>query len=80
MLIEYVQAAMRQAKYKILEDETFFGNIPGFEGLWASADTLEGCREELQSALEDWILLGLRLGHSLPVVAGIDLTARLEVA
>ncbi len=80
MLIDYVQTAMRQAKYKILEDETFFGNIPGFHGLWANADTLEGCREDLQSALEDWILLGLRLGHALPVVAGIDLTAKLEVA
>ena len=79
MLIEYVQTAMRQAKYKILEDGTFFGNIPGFEGLWANADTLEGCREDLQSALEDWMLVGLRLGHTLPVVANIDLTAKLEV-
>jgi len=80
MLIEYVQTAMRQAKYKILEDGTFYGSIPDFEGLWANADTLEGCREELQSALEDWMLVGLRLGHTLPVVGDINLTAKLEVA
>jgi len=36
-------------------------------------DTLEECREELQEVLEDWILFGLQLGHSLPVVDGIEL-------
>ena len=73
MLTTYIQAAMRAAKYEIIEDDTYYGNIPGFQGVWASANTLETCREELQSALEDWLVLGLRLGHDLPVVAGIDL-------
>lgn len=69
MLTEYIQAALRGAKYEILpEDQTFYGNIPGFQGVWANADTLEACREELCEVLEDWIVLGLRLGHSLPVV------------
>jgi hypothetical protein len=39
----------------------------------AQADNLESCREELQSALEDWLVLGLRMGHDLPIVAGIQL-------
>jgi predicted RNase H-like HicB family nuclease len=76
MLIEYVQSAMRIARYKLLDDGTFFGEIPGFQGVWANAASLEGCREELQSTLEDWIVLGLRLNHSLPVVGGMDLNPK----
>jgi predicted RNase H-like HicB family nuclease len=73
MLTTYIQAAMRLAKYEIIEDGAYYGEIPGFDGVWASADSLDACREELQSALEDWLVLGLRMGHELPVVAGISL-------
>jgi predicted RNase H-like HicB family nuclease len=73
MLIAYIQQAMRLAKYEILEDGKYYGEIPGFQGVWAQADNLEACREELQSALEDWLVLGLRMGHNLPTVAGIQL-------
>jgi len=73
MLITYIHQAMRMAKYEILEDGQYYGEIPGFEGVWAQAGDLESCREELQSALEDWLILGLRMGHNLPVVAGIQL-------
>ena len=71
-LTSYVQAAMRKARYDILEDGTFYGEIPGFPGVFADAETLEACRQQLQEALEDWIVLGLRLGHELPVVDGLN--------
>jgi predicted RNase H-like HicB family nuclease len=73
MLVEYLQNAMRLARYELLADGTYYGEIPGFDGVWAQAETLEDCRNELQSVLEDWLILGLRLGHSLPEVAGIRL-------
>lgn len=73
MLITYVHDAMRLAKYEILEDGNYYGEIPGFDGVWAQADNLEACRDELQSVLEDWLILGLRMGHKLPVVGGIQL-------
>ena len=79
MLTEYIRAAMRRARYEILKDDgTFYGEIPGFNGVYANADTLEACREELQEVLEGWIVLGLRLGHKLPVVDGIKLTVEQE--
>jgi hypothetical protein len=34
---------------------------------------LRKCEDELRSTLEDWILIGLKLGHPLPVIEGIDL-------
>ena len=78
MLTKYIQAAMRRGKYEILSDKTYYGEIPGFQGVYANADSLEDCRNELQEVLEGWIVLGLRLGHSLPVVNGINLLAELE--
>jgi predicted RNase H-like HicB family nuclease len=80
MLTSYVQAAMRKARYEILDDGTYYGEIPGFPGVFANADTLEVCREQLQEVLEDWILLGLRLGHHLPEVDGLTLEMRKEAA
>ena len=63
---------MAKAKYEILEDDgTYYGRIPGFKGVWANAGKLEACRNELQEVLEDWIVLGLRLGHELPRIKGI---------
>ena len=80
MLTDYIQKAMRRARYEILEDGTYYGEIPGFQGVFANAETLEECREQLQDVLEGWILLGLRLGHRLPTVDGIDLNVRKEAA
>jgi predicted RNase H-like HicB family nuclease len=73
MLSKYLHAAMRLAKYKILEDGTYYGDIPGFRGVLANAATLEDCREQLQEVLEDWILVGVKLGHALPIVDKIKL-------
>ncbi len=78
MLTRYIQQAMRLAKYELMENNRFYGSIPACQGLWAEGATLEECREELQSTLEDWLLLGLQLGHELPVIDGIDLNRKAE--
>ncbi len=77
MLTDYIRAAMHRAKYEILEDDgTFYGEIPGFQGVWANAKTLEACRDELESVLQDWILFRVSKGLSLPIVEGIDLKVK----
>ena len=74
MLTAYINAAMRKAHYEILPDgEGYFGKIENLQGVWANADTLESCREELQEVLEEWITLGLKMGHFLPEIDGITL-------
>lgn len=73
MLTEYIQRAMSHAHYEMVEKGCFFGTIPKCKGLWAESKTLEQCRAELQSTLEDWLLLGLQLGHKLPVIDGLNL-------
>ncbi len=73
MLTTYIMAALKHAKYEIIDDGQYYGEIPNFEGVWASAASLEECREELRETLEDWLVLGLRMRHTLPVVDGINL-------
>jgi predicted RNase H-like HicB family nuclease len=80
MLTAYINAALRKAHYEILPDgEGYFGNIENLQGVWAQADTLEACREELREVLEEWIVLGLKMGHPLPAIDGVTLTVQ-EVA
>lgn len=69
VLSEYVEHAMAQALYDKLEDDTFAGKIPLCKGVIAFGNTLRECENELRSTLEDWILLGLKLGLSLPLVS-----------
>ncbi|MGL5796070.1 MAG: type II toxin-antitoxin system HicB family antitoxin [Waterburya sp.] len=74
MLASYIDKAMELAHYEIIEDEgTYWGEIPGLQGVWANNSTLEECRTELKEALSDWIALRLKLGLSIPVLADIDL-------
>jgi predicted RNase H-like HicB family nuclease len=73
MLADYISAAMHQATYELLSDGTFYGHIPGFQGVWANAPTLEACRDELQEVLEGWMLLKIAAHLPLPEVNGIKL-------
>ncbi len=80
MLLNYIRQAMKKARYEIITDELpYYGEIPGFEGVYAHAVTLEQCREELQEVLEEWILFRVSKSLTLPIVDGIEIAIR-EVA
>ena len=66
MLTEYITLKLNQARYKILDDGTYFGEIPGLQGVWASEKTLEKCREILREVLEEWLILKLKDGDRIP--------------
>lgn len=74
MLREYIRGGMGRARYEILDgDGTYYGEIPGFEGVYANADTLEDCRDELEEVLEEWVLFRVSRNLELPTVNGIQL-------
>lgn len=80
MLMEYIYAALRHAKYEILPDNgTYYGEIPECNGVYANAETLEECREQLQEVLEEWILFRVHRNLTMPVIDGIKLSIK-EVA
>ena len=69
----YLTQAMECAEYEELEDGTFSATIPPCVGVIAFGKSLRECYEELRSTLEDWLLMGLKLGHPIPPINGIDL-------
>lgn len=71
MLTEYITAALRHARYKLLEDGSYFGEMPELRGPWAGARSLEACREELREVIEAWIMVGLRKGEVFPEFDGL---------
>lgn len=73
IISEYIQHALAQAEYDKLEENSFVGRIPACKGVIAFGQTLYLCQQELRSTLEDWLLVGFRLGHPLPVIDDIDL-------
>ena len=77
MLTEYLNAAMSRAHYELLDGgEGIYGEIPGFQGVLAQADTLEACRNALASTLEDWLLFRISRQLPLPTVEGLELTIK----
>jgi predicted RNase H-like HicB family nuclease len=81
MLTEYLEAAMRNAHYEILNDDgSYYGEISKCRGVYANAPTLEECRSELAQVLEDWILFRIYKNLSLPRIDGIKLAIKKEVA
>ena len=73
MLTRYIQVAMNRAYYEILPDDgSYYGEIPGFEGVYANTTQLEACRDELQEVLEEWLLLRISQHLPLPQVDDIN--------
>ncbi len=66
MLTDFIGKKLHIAKYKLLEDKTYFGEIPDIKGIWANAKTLEDCRKELQEVLEDWLVLSIKSDKKIP--------------
>jgi predicted RNase H-like HicB family nuclease len=78
ILSDYLNRALAQAEYDKLEDGTFFGRIPSCKGIVAFGANLRECEDELRSVLEDWVLVGLKLGHDLPIFSNINLNGKPE--
>ena len=73
VLTDYIAQAMSEATYEELDDGSFAGRIPPCTGVIAFESTHEACKRELRSTLEDWLVLGLRMRQTIPVLSGIDL-------
>jgi predicted RNase H-like HicB family nuclease len=77
MLSKYIETALRQAKYEILSDDNnFYGEIPGFQGVYANAANLEDCRNQLAEVLEEWIFFRLTKNLPLPIIDGVQLSVQ----
>ena len=75
MLAEYINQALKRAKYEKLDDDgTFVGEVPGLQGVLVNAATFEACRNEVASAVEDWVLFRIANGMKIPKLGGITVS------
>lgn len=66
MISSFIESRLNNASYKIIADKTYFGEIKGLRGVWANAKTLEKCRTQLQEVLEDWLVIKIKSGDTVP--------------
>jgi len=78
VLTDYIEHAIAHAVYDKLRDGSFSGCIPLCSEVEAFAPSLRECEEELRRVLEYWIMVSLKLGRPLPVIAEIDLNKMYE--
>ncbi len=74
MISQYLDAAMEQAHYEIIDDvEPYYGEIPPCRGVWAIGKTLEECRRNLREVLEGWIIVRLQRGLPIPSIGHLTI-------
>ena len=79
MITDYIQAALRRAKYEI-EEGVYYADVPELPGVLAYGATLEECRQQLIEVIEGWLIVGFSHGDTLPVLNTIDLNTVAETA
>jgi len=77
MIVEYIEATLREARYEIIKDEEpYYGEVPSLEGVWATGKTLEECRQNLTEVIDGWILIRLKKGLPIPPVGGCRMAGK----
>ena len=77
VIIEYIDEALKGAKYEIIDDEEpFYGEIPGIQGVWSTGKTLYECRENLKETLDEWLILSFKRSLPIPEINGINLNIK----
>ena len=74
MIQDYIDAAMRQAHYELIQDdEPYYGEVPELQGVWATGKTLEECRRRLLEVVDGWLLVRLARGMPVPPLGDVHL-------
>jgi len=76
MISHYVNRALDRAQYRLLTDGTFAATVRGLRGVIATGDTLEACRRDLVETVEEWLLVRVSRGLSIPSLDGATIKVR----
>lgn len=73
MMHDYALAAVRHARVIKIEDELYFAEIVGFEGVWGEGSNPEIAEADLLAAIPGWAELKKAAGDVLPDVEGFSI-------
>lgn len=76
MITRYVARALERAQYRLIEDGTFSATVRGLRGVIATGATLEACRRDLAEVVEDWVLVRIARGLTVPALDGVTIRVR----
>jgi len=76
MIRDYLDEALKRARYAQLEDGTYCAEVRGLRGVVATGDTLESCRATLQEVVEEWVLVRVSRGLEVPALGGARIRIR----
>jgi len=77
VLLEYINHAMKHARYEALPDDgSWYGEIPPCQGVFANAHTETECRKQLAEVLEEWILFRIHRHLPVPKIDGLAIEIR----
>ena len=81
MIREYIAAALQRAHYELIDDEEpYYGEVPGLQGVWASGKSLEKCRENLADVIDGWVLVRLTRNMKIPPLGNVTVEVPQEIA
>ena len=79
MIRAYVDRALGRARYTQLEDGSYCAEVRGLKGVIATGPTIEECRRTLEDVVEEWILVRVARGLSIPPLDRVRIEVRKAV-
>jgi predicted RNase H-like HicB family nuclease len=76
MLTKYVQKALERAHYRQIGRRTWCATVPGLTGVLGVGQRVESCRTNLASVVEEWVLVRLDRGLSIPKLGNVLVCVR----
>ena len=76
MITRFVARALGRAQYRLVEDGTFAATVRGLRGVIATGTTLETCRRDLAEVIEEWVLVRIARGLTVPALDGATIRVR----
>ena len=76
MIRQYVEEALKRARYDKLEDGIFCAEVPRLRGVLATGTSLEECRNLLAEVVEEWVLIRVAKGLGVPHLGKVQVRVR----
>jgi predicted RNase H-like HicB family nuclease len=76
MILAYEQEALKRADYDRLEDGSLVAEVPGLQGVLGTGTTLEACRANLAEVVEEWVLVRVARGLSVPALGEVTVAVK----
>jgi predicted RNase H-like HicB family nuclease len=71
MITKYIDEALHRATYAVVDGEAFCATVAGLPGVIAMGRSLEMCRDQLAEVVEEWVLVRVSRGLSVPRLGSV---------